>query len=189
MNEMAALSFLLAHPETELSPETILTLFRLMTEGTALAGQGFKTENNRVTSRDFIYIPVSAEKTPAAIDGLCEKYAFLNHPQGDRTEDIFRFLLEFICIHPMKNGNGRLSALLVQLLLFRAGYRCAYYLPYDIVLHRVHATEYQLRIIQASGMFYGHKDFAYDPFVGFQFRVLGESYQALESAVQKLERL
>ena len=187
MNEMAALSYLLEHPETELCPETILTLFELMTEGTAMAGQGFKAENNRVASKDYFYIPVSAEKTPAAIDELCEKYGYLNHPQDDRTEDVFKFLLEFICIHPMKNGNGRLSALLVQQLLFKAGYRCALYLPYDITLHRFHAVEYQLRIIQASGMFYGHKPFDYDPFVGFQLRVLEESYQKLESAVKKAE--
>jgi septum formation protein len=134
MNEMAALSYLLEHPETELCPETILTLFELMTEGTAMAGQGFKAENNRVASKDYFYIPVSAEKTPAAIDELCEKYGYLNHPQDDRTEDVFKFLLEFICIHPMKNGNGRLSALLVQQLARAKCLDVAKDCPNDIVI-------------------------------------------------------
>ena len=44
---------------------------------------------------------------------LCARYAHLNHPKPEDFDDIFRFLLDFICIHPMEDANGRLSVLKV----------------------------------------------------------------------------
>ena len=32
------------------------------------------------------------------------------------------FILDFLCIHPFNDGNGRMSRLLTLLLLYRSGY-------------------------------------------------------------------
>ena len=41
------------------------------------------------------------------------------------------FALDFLCIHPFKDGNGRMSRLLTLLLLYRAGYLVGKYISID----------------------------------------------------------
>ena len=75
---------------------------------------------------------------------------------------------------------------LVQWLLKKTGYQCAFYLPYDIVMHRIRASEYQREIIRASGCFYGMKPYEFEPFIAHQKAILRQSYETLEAAVRKL---
>ncbi len=182
LNEMEAFRLIRDHPELPLSTDSILRVWQAMTDGTALEGKGFKTENCCIESSDYIYIPTPADETAAAMEALCKKYAFLNDPGQEAPDDIFRFLLEFICIHPMEDGNGRLSVFLIQLLLRKAGFSCAPYLPYDFIQNLLARSVYQKHIVKASGIFYGQKPLEYGPFVLFTERLLLKAYQVLSEA-------
>ncbi|MCK5026978.1 MAG: Fic family protein, partial [Candidatus Pacebacteria bacterium] len=65
---------------------------------------------------------------------------------------IGNFLVEFLKIHPFEDGNGRLSRVLTNILLLRAGYL---YMPYvsheQIVEHR--KEEYYLALRQSQATF------------------------------------
>ncbi len=56
------------------------------------------------------FTPVSPFETPLAMDALCEAYA-----QAQATESIDAlilipcFIVDFLCIHPFNDGNGRTS--------------------------------------------------------------------------------
>ena len=67
--------------------------------------------------------PVPAWETPEAVDGICRAY---EEAAGKGDMDplllIPMFILDFLCIHPFNDGNGRMSRLLTLLLLYRAGY-------------------------------------------------------------------
>ena len=41
------------------------------------------------------------------------------------------FILDFLCIHPFSDGNGRMSRLLTLLLLYRAGYIVGKYISIE----------------------------------------------------------
>ncbi|MDR1131865.1 MAG: Fic family protein [Oscillospiraceae bacterium] len=41
---------------------------------------------------------------------------------------ISMFILDFLCIHPFNDGNGRMSRLLTLLLFYRAGYLAGKYI-------------------------------------------------------------
>ena len=182
LNEMDVFRLIRDHPELELNVETVLRIYDVLTAGTEYDGHGFKSRQNYVESKDFFYITLTPEETPDAVKTLCARYAHLNHPKPEDFDDIFRFLLDFICIHPMEDANGRLSVFLVQILLRKAGLEMAPFLPFDMVLGRSRLRQYQLHILKASGCFYGQKPIEYDLFVDFAKELVMESYDSLRSA-------
>ncbi|MBR3226126.1 MAG: Fic family protein [Atopobiaceae bacterium] len=182
LNEMEVFRLIRDHPELELNVQTILYLYDVLTSGTEYGGRGFKSKQIYVESEDYFYITLPPEETPDAMRALCARYSHLNHPKPEDFDDIFRFLLDFICIHPMEDANGRLSVFLVQLLLRKAGLEAAPFLPFDAVLGKFHLRQYQLHILKASGSFYGQKPIEYDLFVEFAKELVLESYDILGAA-------
>lgn len=95
----------------------------------------YKSQDNKVEMVDeqgrrigVIFDTTPAYLTPKQMLELVEwtKYALetkLSHP----LIIIGNFLVEFLNIHPFKDGNGRLSRILTNLLLLQAGY---IYMPY-----------------------------------------------------------
>ncbi|MDP3973954.1 MAG: Fic family protein [Candidatus Daviesbacteria bacterium] len=95
----------------------------------------YKSTNNKIEMVDeqgrrigVIFDTTPAYLTPKQMQELVEwtKYALdakLSHP----LIIIGNFLVEFLNIHPFKDGNGRLSRILTNLLLLQAGYL---YMPY-----------------------------------------------------------
>lgn len=98
----------------------------------------------------IFYVTASAEHTPEEMNALCEAYACLNEPEPEHFDAIFKFLLAFICIHPFQDGNGRMSALVLQFLLQKAGLSCAPYLPIDLVMNGIYRKRTGQQIRHAS---------------------------------------
>lgn len=46
------------------------------------------------------------------------------------------FILDFLCIHPFNDGNGRMSRLLTLLLLYRAGYIVGKYISLEMLIEK-----------------------------------------------------
>lgn len=55
---------------------------------------------------------------------------------------IANFIFEFLAIHPFKDGNGRISRALTNLLLLRAGYSYVPYLSLDEIIEQTKAEYY-----------------------------------------------
>lgn len=58
-------------------------------------------------------------------------------------EAIAAFVYEFLTIHPFQDGNGRLSRLLTNLLLFRAGYEFLQYASLESIVEQDKAAYYK----------------------------------------------
>lgn len=65
---------------------------------------------------------------------------------------ISNFLVEFLKIHPFKDGNGRLSRVLTNLLLLRSGYQFVEYVSHEQIIER-RKEEYYLALQQAQSSF------------------------------------
>ena len=92
-------------------------------------GGSFKNNDNVIAeeltdgTKRVRFEPVSAWETPAAMDSLCNAYnEALTDAEIDPLILISMFILDFLCIHPFNDGNGRMSRLLTLLLLYRFGY-------------------------------------------------------------------
>ena len=198
LNEMNAFRLIRDAEDLPLDTELILSVYRALTEDTEAECRGWKPRNCHVKCMDSFYIPATWEETPSAMEALCGKYRYLGErpeavcgdPGSDkdadaRLDDICRFLLEFACIHPMLDGNGRLSILIGQYLLQQAGYSCAVYTPWDCILKLRHSNEHFFHIIRASGICYGMKPLEDDLFVPFVKDTLAEAYHCLETAIRR----
>lgn len=184
LNVLSAFRFIRDHKGLPLTPETILSIFGAMLDGGAEAE--WKPGSVYFETKEGFYVTLPAEQTPAAMQALCANYAFLNDPSPEQFDEIFKFALEFICIHPFRDGNGRMSVLLMQFLLQKAGLRCAVFLPLDLIQNGVcmHLTSHRIR--EASGVFYGMKPMDYGCFVSYVKELLAKSYQIMLDAAEQL---
>lgn len=69
------------------------------------------------------FTPVAPHETPAAMKALCAAYKrAIAREEVDALLVIPAFICDFLCIHPFNEGNGKMSRLLMLLLLCQNGY-------------------------------------------------------------------
>lgn len=105
-------------------PSIILQLHRDLYKysGKSIGGS-FKNTDNVITEelpdghQIVRFNPVPAWETPEAITALCSAFeTAMRDPELDPLLLIPIFILDFLCIHPFNDGNGRMSRLLTLLL-------------------------------------------------------------------------
>jgi Fic family protein len=120
------------------TPAVIRKLHSLA-QGGAIADAGeWKKRNNEIIEilpsgdRRIRFTPTSAAETPAAIDLLCKNY---DQAAGIATIPplltLATFVFDFLCIHPFRDGNGRVARLLTTFLLQSLGFEVARYVSLD----------------------------------------------------------
>ena len=101
------------------------------------AGEWKKRDNEIIEilpsgDRSIRFVPVSAKRTPAAIERLCAKYRLAC--EEERIPSLLvvaAFVFDFLCIHPFRDGNGRVSRLTTALLLQSHGFQVARYVSLE----------------------------------------------------------
>ena len=90
------------------------------------------------------FMPLNPVETPMAINAICESF---NHEMDTCEIDplllISAFIIDFLCIHPFNDGNGRMSRLLTTLLLYRAGYEVGKYVSLESKIEKTKASYYE----------------------------------------------
>ena len=132
-----------------------------------------KTQKTRVS-------PVSAFETPlylgAACDSLADAFdAGLYAPLALIPE----FVVDFMCIRPFDEGNGRIARLFSELLLLRSGFDVVRYVSIDKLFERDAMGYYDALNACVAGWDRGSND--YEPFVMFWLRALAEAHEVLLS--------
>ena len=119
----------------------ILRLHELLMSVAGYAYGGlYKTDNNLILEVDaqgerrVRFRPTPAAETPRAMQQLELAYIAARDDAGiDQLLLIPCVILDFLCIHPFRDGNGRMSRLLSLLLLYKNGY--------DVGLSLIHISE------------------------------------------------
>jgi Fic family protein len=116
---------------------TLRHLHALCQHGSGDAGQ-FKRLDNDIIQLDPGQAPkirfkcVPAKQTPAAVDELCLLYRHtLEQEHIPPLIAAAALVLDFTCIHPFRDGNGRVSRLLTLLALYQHGYEVGRYLSLE----------------------------------------------------------
>ena len=185
LHEMQALRWLKQHTDEKLTPEFILDFYSVLTAGTELDGNGFRDVPCNIIGGEFLFVTASAESIPEETERLCREYAHLNEGSPRDLEDVFKFALEFICLHPFPDGNGRSTILLTQFLLAKMGFQCSFLLPVDALQSRIRCPEVIWTTQRCAGIFYGQKPYEFAPYVNLMISILQETYQILENAVKE----
>lgn len=155
------------------------------------AGGCFKTADNVIAEIDndgnkkVRFNPVPAWETPDAIEKICEAFDEASKDENiDPLIVIPMFVLDFLCIHPFNDGNGRMSRLLTLLLLYRSGYIVGKYISIEKMIESSKETYYEA--LQASSTGWHEEDNDYIPFIVYMLGIVLASYREFSSRVRIL---
>ena len=91
------------------------------------------------------------------------------------------YVLDFLCIHPFTDGNGRMARLLTLLLLYQAGYQVGRYVSLERVIERSKETYYEALGMSSQGW---HEDrHTLAPWTDYFLGVLTAAYNDFEGRV------
>jgi len=137
------------HPNLDFSVATILGLHAQMMQYTGAPGGRWKERDNVIVerladgSRRVRFRPMAARETPAAVAQLVEYYDNAVHRNGIEPLIVVPLvILDFLCIHPFADGNGRASRLLTLLLLCHHGYDVGRYISLERIFERTKDSYY-----------------------------------------------
>ena len=174
-------------------PNIILQLHRdLYSYSQSGAGGNYKNSDNVIAETDaeghqkVRFIPVPAFQTAEAMDELCTR--FLEAWEANKMDKLVlipMFILDFLCIHPFNDGNGRMSRLLTLLLFYKAGYIVGKYVSMEMLIEKTKETYYEA--LQASSTGWHENQNAYEPFVKYYLGIILKAYNEFESRVEHLK--
>ena len=179
-----------SHDFIPVKPSIILQLHRDLYKfsGKSIGGS-YKGADNVIAEEDsegnqFVrFKPVPAWETPAAIDAICDAFdEILAQTDADPLLIIPMFILDFLCIHPFNDGNGRMSRLLTLLLLYRAGYIVGKYISIEKMIEQTKETYYEA--LQNSSTYWHEGKNDYIPFVQYTLGVVVAAYREFSSRVK-----
>lgn len=154
-------------------------------------GGHYKTADNVVAETDtqgnktIRFQTLLSWETPEAVDSLCRAYEeAVGKGEMDPLLLIPMFILDFLCIHPFNDGNGRMSRLLTLLLLYRAGYIVGKYISIEKLIEESKKTYYEALQQSSRGWQEGTNDYA--PFVRYTLGMVAAAYREFSARVQAL---
>jgi Fic family protein len=173
-------------------PNIILQLHKqLYSFSKSSIGGSYKNNDNYIAETDadgnesIRFQPVPAYLTGNAMDNMSEQFIkAIEKGEHDPLLLIPMFILDFLCIHPFNDGNGRMSRLLTLLLFYRAGYIVGKYISIEKLIESSKATYYE--VLQASSIGWHDNTNDYIPFIHYYLGIIQKSYNEFEERVEYL---
>ena len=176
------------HERMRLSTRLILDWHRTLYRYTKERGGQWKSKDNAILEvrPDGLQVvrfrPVAALSTPQFMDRLIKTF---NQEMADERADplllIPTLVLDFECVHPFMDGNGRIGRLLGLLLLYRAGYEVGRYIGLERIVEDSKETYYEALHRSSQGWHEGSHDLR--PWWNYFLGMLTAAYKEFESRV------
>ncbi len=132
-----------------ITPEIFKELHRIC-RGEAWDAGKWKEKDNDIIRKhpdgriEVIFKPVSADRTPEMMKQVCLAYensvSQLNYPD---LYAIACLVLDFLSIHPFRDGNGRVSRLITLLTLYQHGFMAGKYISLERIVEQSKETYYE----------------------------------------------
>ena len=120
------------------------------------------------------------------MEALCEAYEkALAEARIDALILIPCFIVDFLCIHPFNDGNGRMSRLLTLLLLYKNGYSVGKYISVEKQIEKTKDRYYDTLEAADAGWHEGTNDPT--PFIRYMLTVILACYTEFEERVGLLQ--
>ncbi len=150
------------------------------------AGQYKKTDNfimeyDSQGNRSIRFSPVKAADTDENMKQLL--LAYYDARQDEEIPDVLLipcFIVDFLCIHPFKDGNGRVSRLLNVLLLMLSGYDIVRYISLESEINDFRQNYYDALAASSIGWHENRND--YTPFILFSMQILYRCYRKMDES-------
>lgn len=169
----------------------LLQFHRDLNRYLAAEGGRWKTADNTITERlpdgteRVRFRPVSAFDTPQYMEALTREFtASWERGEVEKLLIIPAFVLDFLCIHPFRDGNGRMARLLTLLLLYHAGYEVGRFVSLERIVEDSKESYYDALYRSSQGWHQGRHDLL--PFTEYLLGTFIAAYGEFESRVGTL---
>lgn len=154
-------------------------------------GGHWKTVDNEITeihpdgNKRIRFIPSNAFETPLAMDSLVKNYEQSIHQlKIEPLIVIPAVILDFLCIHPFQDGNGRTARLLTLLLLYHFGYQVGRYISLERIFEESKESYYST--LEKSSQGWHQAQHPLMPWMTYFWGVLLRAYKEFENRVGTL---
>ena len=164
----------------------ILRLHEIMMSlaGYEYGGQ-YKTDDNVILEVDadgyrrIRFRPTPAKETPKAMEQL--ELAYMEARSDANINQLLLIpcvILDFLCIHPFRDGNGRMSRLLSLLLLYKNGFDAGKYVSFEEQINNY--KDYYYEALRQSSDGWETNENSYFPFMENFLSILYLCYKELD---------
>ena len=154
-------------------------------------GGQWKTTDNEITEihhdgkKRVRFIPSNAFETPSAMDRLVKNYQIsITDWSIEPLIVIPATILDFLCIHPFRDGNGRTSRLLTLLLLYHFDYQVGRYISLERIFEESKESYYET--LEKSSQSWHQSKHDIMPWMTYFWGVLLRAYKEFEARVGTL---
>ena len=157
-------------------------------------GGHWKSTDNYIVERNpdgsigrIRFTPVRALQTAQAMEAWVRNFHQAIDQDGHEPLIVIPLaILDFLCIHPFSEGNGRMARLITLLLLYRFDYQVGRYISLERIFEESQASYYESLERSSQGWHEGKHDIF--PWASYFWGVLLRAYGEFESRVGKLRR-
>ena len=176
----------LNYSSIEFNENSILRLHEILMSYSGYEyGGKYKADDNLIIeedkdgSRKVRFKPVSAIETPKAMEQLI--LAYIDASSNANINQLLLIpcvILHFFCIHPFKDGNGRMSRLLSLLLLYKNGFDAGKYVSFEEQINN--SKGYYYEALKESSELWNANENSYIPFIQNFLSTLNKCYKELD---------
>lgn len=152
-----------------------------------------KNSQNEISAIDIngnktvLFTPLNSSETPMAIENLLKNF---DEALEDGSVDVLLlipiFIHDFLCIHPFRDGNGRMSRLLMTLLLYRAGYYVVKYISLESKIAKYKDLYYDALYDSQINCYEGEDDPT--PFIKYMLMIIFYAYKDFDERLNLVSK-
>lgn len=144
------------------TPNVLLQLHRDLYQFAVNTGGRPKRIDNEISvtypdgTKAVRFRPTPASETPEAMERLHQEFNCLW--ESGEIEPLLlipTYILDFLCVHPFLDGNGRMARLLTLLLLYKAGYEVGRFISLERIVEKTKESYYDTLYLSSQSWHQG----------------------------------
>ena len=178
--------------EVSITPDLIKRLHAFAQGGLSGDAGVWKSRDNEIVEfspsgeRSVRFVPTRAKDTPGAVAQLCQNYRSAGEDLSlPPLLVVATFVFDLLCIHPFRDGNGRVSRLLTTLLLESHDFQVARYVSLERLVEEEKDEYYRVLKLCSAGWHEGANEII--PWWNYFLGLIRRAYQELERQVASLD--
>lgn len=173
-----------------ITPNVVRKLHAFAQGSSGDAGEWKQRDNEIVEilpsgERKVRFTPTSAKDTPKAMEMLCRNYMRACEEEAiPPLLAVATFVFDLLCIHPFRDGNGRVARLATALLLQSHGFQVSQYISLERMVEESREEYYRVLGECSRGWHQGRNDIL--PWWNYVLGVIRSAYKELERQVESV---
>lgn len=181
------------HKNIPFKVQMVLQLHRDLMKYAGMEGGRWKSTANEIAevnpdgTKTIRFIPVEPFRTPEYMEKLHGHFDSAVRQQNiDPLILISLYVLDFLCIHPFLDGNGRIARLLTVLLLYHSDYEVGRYISLERIVEQTKESYYDTLYESSQGWHEGRHDVL--PWMEYLLSTILGAYREFEGRMGRVTK-